>query len=120
MAGISTLGQYLRQISELKTQQVSFTNLSQQLTSGKKTQNLSGLGNDIIRSMRSRTGVDSRNLQHQHNERKPTHQFNVKRNKRKLDRKLTIFCLVFVWPFKRVIFQTWNQPKSWPKVFIVL
>lgn len=59
MAGISTLGQYLRQISELKTQQISFSDLSSQLSSGKKTQTLSGLGNDIVRSMRSRVGVDS-------------------------------------------------------------
>lgn len=59
MAGISTLGQYLRQISELKTQQISFSDLSQQLSSGKKTQSLSGLGNDIVRSMRSRVGVNT-------------------------------------------------------------
>lgn len=59
MASISTLGQYLNQLSQLKTQQTSFADLSLQLSSGKKTQSLSGLGTDIIRSMRSRVGIDS-------------------------------------------------------------
>lgn len=59
MANISTLGQYLNQISSLKSQQTSFADLSLQLSTGKKTQTLSGLGTDVIRAMRARTGVDS-------------------------------------------------------------
>lgn len=59
MVNVSTLGQYLTQISQLKTQQTSFADLSLQLSSGKKTQKLSGLGTDVIRAMRSRAGIDS-------------------------------------------------------------
>ncbi len=59
MTNISTLGQYLTQISQLKSQQTSFADLSLQLSSGKKTQKLSGLGTDVIRAMRSRAGIDS-------------------------------------------------------------
>ena len=59
MTNISSLGQYLNQISQLKTQQQSFGDLSLQLSSGKKTQTLSGLGNDVIRAIRSRSGIDS-------------------------------------------------------------
>ncbi len=59
MVNISTLGQYLNQISSLKSQQSSFADLSLQLSTGKKTQKLSGLGTDVIRTMRARTGVDS-------------------------------------------------------------
>lgn len=58
-SGVSTLGQYLDQISRLKGQQSSLNDLSVQISSGKKTQKLSGLGNDIIRSTRARAGVDS-------------------------------------------------------------
>jgi flagellar hook-associated protein 3 FlgL len=59
MANISTLGQYLDQLSRLKTQQATLGDLSTQISSGKKTQNLSGLGNDIIRTTRARVGVNS-------------------------------------------------------------
>lgn len=58
-SGVSTLGQYLDQISRLKGQQSALGDLSVQISSGKKTQKLSGLGNDIIRSTRARAGVDS-------------------------------------------------------------
>lgn len=58
-SGVSTLGQYLDQISRLKGQQSSLNDLSVQISSGKKTQKLSGLGNDIIRATRARAGVDS-------------------------------------------------------------
>jgi flagellar hook-associated protein 3 FlgL len=58
-SGVSTLGQYLDQISRLKGQQSSLGELSVQISSGKKTQKLSGLGNDIIRATRARAGVDS-------------------------------------------------------------
>ncbi len=59
MAGVSTLGQYLSQIERLKTQQTSMNDLSVQISSGKKTQKLSGLGNDIIKTSRARVGVNS-------------------------------------------------------------
>lgn len=59
MASISTLGTYLDQISRLKTQQSSMADLTLQLSSGKKTQKLSGLGMDITKTMRARTGIDS-------------------------------------------------------------
>ena len=59
MTNVSTLGQYLSQISQLKTQQQSFGDFALQLSSGKKTQKLSGLGVDVIRTMRARSGVDS-------------------------------------------------------------
>lgn len=58
-SGVSTLGQYLNQIERLKSQQTQFGDLSVQISSGKKTQKLSGLGNDIIRSTRARAGIDS-------------------------------------------------------------
>lgn len=59
MVNISTLGQSLAQISRLKTQQQTMGDLSTQIATGKKTQKLSGLGNDIIKSIRSRAGVGS-------------------------------------------------------------
>lgn len=59
MVNVSTLGQSLNQISRLKQQQNSLGQLTAQIASGKKTQSLSGLGNDIVRSMRSRAGVNS-------------------------------------------------------------
>jgi len=59
MVAVSTLGQYLDQIARLKSQQVSLGSLSAQISSGKKTQQLSGLGNDIIKTVRARSGVDS-------------------------------------------------------------
>ncbi len=57
--GVSTLGQYLDQISRLKDQQTLLGNLSVQVSSGKKTQTLSGLGADIIATTRARAGVNS-------------------------------------------------------------
>lgn len=59
MANISTLGQFLDQISRLKSQQQSIGDLSIQISSGKKTQKLSGLGDDILRTTRARTGINS-------------------------------------------------------------
>ena len=58
MAGISTLGQFLDQISRLRTQQQQLGDLSIQISSGKKTQKLSGLGSDIIRTSRARVSVN--------------------------------------------------------------
>lgn len=59
MVSVSTLGQYLDQIARLKTQQSTLGDLSVQISSGKKTQKLSGLGNDIIKTTRARSGVNS-------------------------------------------------------------
>ena len=59
MVNISTLGQYLDQISRLKTQQSTLGELTTQISSGKKTQKLSGLGSDILKTTRARTGVNS-------------------------------------------------------------
>src|SRR5690606_28705071 len=47
------------QISLLKKQQQALGDLTTQIASGKKTQTLSGLGNDITKSMRARAGVNS-------------------------------------------------------------
>lgn len=58
-SGVSTLGQYLDQISRLKGQQNLLGDLTVQISSGKKTQSLSGLGNDIIKATRARAGIDS-------------------------------------------------------------
>lgn len=57
MTNISTLGQYLDQIARLKTQQSNFGDLTVQISSGLKTQKLSGLGDDILKTTRARTGV---------------------------------------------------------------
>lgn len=54
MTTISTLGQALDQIERIKDQQSLFTTLSSQLTTGKKTQQFSGLKNDVLTSQRSR------------------------------------------------------------------
>lgn len=59
MVNISTLGQSLDQIARLKAQQQRLGELQVQIASGKKTQTLSGLGNDIIRTVRSRSGINS-------------------------------------------------------------
>ncbi|PCJ02010.1 MAG: hypothetical protein COB14_03085 [Alphaproteobacteria bacterium] len=59
MTGVSTLGQALRQIEHLNSQQVLFSKLSGQLASGKKTQFYSGLGTDALTSVRSRTEISS-------------------------------------------------------------
>ncbi|PCI55393.1 MAG: hypothetical protein COB36_07150 [Alphaproteobacteria bacterium] len=59
MTGISTLGQALRQIEHLNSQQILFSKLSGQLATGKKTQFYSGLGTDALTSVRSRTEISS-------------------------------------------------------------
>lgn len=59
MTGVSTLGQALRQISNLGTQQLQLANLSTQLATGKKTQNFSGLKTDALISLRSRADLNS-------------------------------------------------------------
>jgi len=54
MTGVSTLGQALTQIGLIKDQQTLFTSLSNQLSTGKKTQQFSGLGTSALVSQRSR------------------------------------------------------------------
>lgn len=59
MTNISTLGQALDQIARLKTQQSTMDLLSTQIATGKKTQQFSGLGTDILRSQRARASITS-------------------------------------------------------------
>lgn len=59
MPNISTLGQALDQIARLRTQQGTMDTLMMQLTTQKKTQIFSGLGNDIIASQRARTDTSA-------------------------------------------------------------
>ncbi|MDH5722451.1 MAG: flagellin [Alphaproteobacteria bacterium] len=59
MAGVSTLGQALRQIENIKAQQTAFSELSVQLATGKKSENFSGLKTDALTSLRARDGVES-------------------------------------------------------------
>ena len=75
MAGVSSLGQYLDQISRLKSQQSGIADLSAQISSGLKTQKLSGLGDDIIKTVRARSNVDSLN----------TYIDNIKNGSRRID-----------------------------------
>ncbi len=58
MTGISNLGQALDQISRLKSQQVNLDTFSTQIATGKKTQQFSGLGTDILRSQRARADIN--------------------------------------------------------------
>ncbi|NQZ13736.1 MAG: hypothetical protein HRT94_02775 [Alphaproteobacteria bacterium] len=58
MTNISNLGQALDQISRIKDQQKTLDTLSTQIATGKKTQQFSGLGSDILRSQRARTSVN--------------------------------------------------------------
>lgn len=59
MTGVSTLGQALRQIENISSQQTLFSQLSTQMATGKKTQAYSGLGTDALTSLRSRTQLSS-------------------------------------------------------------
>lgn len=59
MTGISTLGASIDQIARLKVQQNSLDLLSTQISTGKKTQQFSGLGTDILRSQRARADINS-------------------------------------------------------------
>ncbi len=62
MVGVSTLGQSLRQIENLNRQNSLFSDLSVQLSTGKKTQLYSGLKIDALASIRSRTELSSINV----------------------------------------------------------
>jgi flagellar hook-associated protein 3 FlgL len=59
MTSVSTLGIALTQISNIKGQQSLFDELSTQLSTGKKTQRLSGLGSDVAVSQRARADASS-------------------------------------------------------------
>lgn len=59
MSSISTLGQAIDQIARLKVQQNNLDDLSSQIATGKKTQNFSGLGSDLLRSKRARADIKS-------------------------------------------------------------
>lgn len=59
MTGVSTLGQALRQIENMKSQQITLSDLSTQLATGKRSQSFSGLGTDAISSLRARAQVSS-------------------------------------------------------------
>lgn len=58
MTGISNLGQALDQIARLKSQQINLDTFSTQIATGKKTQQYSGLGTDILRSQRARADIN--------------------------------------------------------------
>ncbi|MEM9468866.1 MAG: hypothetical protein AAF988_01760 [Pseudomonadota bacterium] len=58
MTNISTLGQAIDQISRIKDQQNLLDSLSTQIATGKKTQQFSGLGSDILRSQRNRADIN--------------------------------------------------------------
>jgi len=58
MNNISNLGQALDQIARLKRQQNTLDSLSTQIATGKKTQQFSGLREDVLRSQRSRSTVN--------------------------------------------------------------
>lgn len=58
MNNISNLGQALDQIARLKRQQNTLDSLSTQIATGKKTQQFSGLREDVLRSQRSRANVN--------------------------------------------------------------
>ncbi len=57
--GISTLGQSMTQISNIKRQQVTLNDLQLQLSSGKKTDKFSGLQTEAIISKRTRAEFNS-------------------------------------------------------------
>jgi len=59
MTGISTLGASVDQIARLKVQQNNLDLLTTQISTGKKTQQFSGLGTDILRSQRARADINS-------------------------------------------------------------
>lgn len=62
MTGVSTLGQALRQIENLGSQQLQFASLAEQLATGKKTQSYAGLETDALTSVRSRVDISALNI----------------------------------------------------------
>lgn len=75
MTGVSTLGQALEQIERIKEQQSQLSLLSLQVTSGKKTQQFSGLGSDIMTSKRARANFGALD----------SYIDNIKNGKRRMD-----------------------------------
>ena len=59
MTGVSTLGQALRQIEHLNSQQLTFSELAQQMATGKKAPFYSGLNTDALISVRSRVDLSA-------------------------------------------------------------
>jgi flagellin-like hook-associated protein FlgL len=59
MTGVSTLGQVLNQIQGINDQRSLLDTLSTQLNTGKKTQEFSGLRNDVLTSKKSRANFAS-------------------------------------------------------------
>lgn len=57
MVGTSTLGQFQAQAGRISNLQVQLDRLSNQLSTGKITQEFKGLGNDVIRSQRARANL---------------------------------------------------------------
>lgn len=58
MTGISNLGAAIDRIAQLKTQQLTLDNFSTQISTGKKTQQFSGLDGDVLRSQRARADIN--------------------------------------------------------------
>jgi flagellar hook-associated protein 3 FlgL len=56
---ISTLGQSLQQVNRIRTLQSDLSNLQQQLTTGKKSQDFAGLGKDALTSQSARSEINS-------------------------------------------------------------
>lgn len=59
MTGVSTAAQARNQVERLNSQQALLENLATQLATGKKTQKMSGLGNDLLTSSRARANLNS-------------------------------------------------------------
>ncbi len=59
MTGVSTLGQALAHIERIKDQQSLFSTLSTQLASGKKTNEFSEMGSDVLTSKRVRSDFNA-------------------------------------------------------------
>lgn len=59
MSGIATLAQALAQIERIKDQQTMMNNYSTQLATGKKTQQYTGLGADVLTTQRARTDIQT-------------------------------------------------------------
>ena len=57
MTGISSLGTALQQIELIQSQQIRLSDLSTQLATGQRTQELSGLGTDFLASNRARVDI---------------------------------------------------------------
>lgn len=79
MTGIATLAQALAQIERIKDQQSLMSMYSTQLSTGKKTQQFSGLTSDVLTSQRARTDIQALK----------TYQNNVTHASRRIDLMVT-------------------------------